>query len=211
MRGRQAAVLVATMAARRDGRADVAQSGFRGSATDGVHQGVQYRTRAITSATAARCSAIRSRSAATAMTLAVGAPNESSGAKGINGNQNDTSVYSAGAVYVFTRRNATSPWAQQAYVKASTPQTGSEFGHVVVVERRRQHDGGFGVFRSQRRARASTAIRPTTRSRRQARCMSSRAAARRGRSRPTSRRRTPARRAPTATSVTAISSASRSR
>jgi tartrate dehydratase beta subunit/fumarate hydratase class I family protein len=65
------------------------------------------------------------------LTLAVGAPNESSGVKGINGNQNDTSVYSAGAVYVFTRRNATSPWAQQAYVKASTPQTGSEFGHVV--------------------------------------------------------------------------------
>src|SRR6266550_3508330 len=64
-------------------------------------------------------------------TLAVGAPNESSGAKGVNGNQNDTSVYSAGAVYVFTRRNGTSPWTQQAYVKASTPQTASEFGHVV--------------------------------------------------------------------------------
>src|SRR5947207_15691611 len=63
------------------------------------------------------------------LTLAVGAPNESSGAKGINGNQNDTSVYSAGAVYVFTRRNGTSPWTQQAYVKASTPQTASEFGH----------------------------------------------------------------------------------
>src|SRR5439155_18544956 len=67
------------------------------------------------------------------LTLAVGAPNESSGAKGINGNQNDTSVYSAGAVYVFTRRNATSPWTQQAYVKASTPQTASEFGHVVTL------------------------------------------------------------------------------
>src|SRR2546421_10249315 len=67
------------------------------------------------------------------LTLAVGAPNESSGAKGVNGNQNDTSVYSAGAVYVFTRRNATSPWGQQAYVKASTPQTGSEFGHVVTL------------------------------------------------------------------------------
>src|SRR5471030_1920093 len=36
-------------------------------------------------------------------TLAVGAPNEGSGSKGINGNQNDTSVYSAGAVYVYTR------------------------------------------------------------------------------------------------------------
>src|SRR5438105_10718389 len=65
------------------------------------------------------------------LTLAVGAPNESSGAKGINGNQNDTSVYSAGAVYVFTRRNTTSPWTQQAYVKASNPQVDAEFGHVV--------------------------------------------------------------------------------
>ena len=32
------------------------------------------------------------------LTMAVGAPNEGSGAKGINGNQDDTSVYSAGAV-----------------------------------------------------------------------------------------------------------------
>src|SRR5215510_5348443 len=40
-------------------------------------------------------------------TLAVGAPYESSGAKGINGNQNDNSVYSAGAVYIFVRRNNT--------------------------------------------------------------------------------------------------------
>ena len=72
-------------------------------------------------------------------TMAVGAPNESSGAKGINGNgngngnENDTSVYSAGAVYVYTRRNATSPWTQQAYVKASNPGAGAEFGHVVTL------------------------------------------------------------------------------
>src|SRR5215470_19530568 len=66
-------------------------------------------------------------------TLAVGAPNESSGAKGINGNENDASVYSAGAVYVYTRRNATSPWTQQAYVKASNPQAAAEFGHVVTL------------------------------------------------------------------------------
>ena len=65
------------------------------------------------------------------LTLAVGAPNESSGAKGINGNQDDSSVYSAGAVYVYTRRNTTSPWTQQAYVKASNPQAAAEFGHVV--------------------------------------------------------------------------------
>ena len=67
------------------------------------------------------------------LTLAVGAPNESSGAKGINGNEKDTSVYSAGAVYVYTRRNTTSPWAQQAYVKASNPQAAAEFGHVVTL------------------------------------------------------------------------------
>ena len=34
-------------------------------------------------------------------TLAVGTLYESSGAKGINGNQNDNSAYSSGAVYIF--------------------------------------------------------------------------------------------------------------
>lgn len=67
------------------------------------------------------------------LTLAVGSPNEGSGAKGINGDQNDTSVYSAGAVYVYARRNANSPWTQQAYVKASNPQPAAEFGHVVTL------------------------------------------------------------------------------
>ena len=64
-------------------------------------------------------------------TIAVGAPNESSGAKGINGNQNDNSVYSSGAVYVFTRNG--NAWAQQAYVKASNPTMSAEFGHIVVL------------------------------------------------------------------------------
>src|SRR4051812_37967805 len=67
------------------------------------------------------------------LTLAVGAPNESSGAKGVNGDQNDTSVYSAGAVYVFTRPNMNAAWTQQAYVKPSNPQPGAEFGHVVTL------------------------------------------------------------------------------
>src|SRR5439155_12794664 len=62
-------------------------------------------------------------------TLAVGAPYESSGAKGINGNQNDNSLYSAGAVYVFVRRNGT--WTQQAYIKASNPGQSDKFGYVV--------------------------------------------------------------------------------
>src|SRR5262245_55825322 len=62
-------------------------------------------------------------------TLAVGAPYESSNAKGINGNQNDASLYSAGAVYVFARMNNT--WAQQAYIKASNPGQSDKFGFVV--------------------------------------------------------------------------------
>src|SRR5262245_22014493 len=62
-------------------------------------------------------------------TLAVGAPYESSNAKGINGNQNDTSLYSAGAVYVFVRRN--NDWSQQGYIKASNPGQSDKFGFVV--------------------------------------------------------------------------------
>ena len=64
-------------------------------------------------------------------TMAVGAPNDNSGASGVNGNLNDTSVYGSGAVYVFARRGAV--WAQQAYVKASNPGMSDEFGHVVTL------------------------------------------------------------------------------
>ena len=49
--------------------------------------------------------------------LAVGAVGEPSSAKGIDGDQSDTSLEGAGAVYVFVRRGAA--WSQQAYVKAS--------------------------------------------------------------------------------------------
>ena len=38
--------------------------------------------------------------------MAVGAPFESSGASGINGNQNDNSIYASG-VYVFVRQGDT--------------------------------------------------------------------------------------------------------
>src|SRR3954464_522890 len=37
-------------------------------------------------------------------TMAVGAPFESGGAAGVNGNQNDNSTYAAGAVYVYVRQ-----------------------------------------------------------------------------------------------------------
>src|SRR5947208_14942640 len=59
-------------------------------------------------------------------TLAVVVPYESSGARGINGNQNDNSVYNAGAVYIFVQRNNT--WSQQAYIKASNPGQSYKFG-----------------------------------------------------------------------------------
>jgi len=65
-------------------------------------------------------------------TLAVGAPNESSNAKGINGNQADNSSFSAGAVYVYTRAGGGN-WSQQAYVKASNPGDGYNFGHAVAL------------------------------------------------------------------------------
>jgi hypothetical protein len=64
-------------------------------------------------------------------TIAIGAPHESSAARGINGNQNDNSAHGAGAVYVFTRGG--SGWTQQAYVKASNADSGDEFGHAVAL------------------------------------------------------------------------------
>ncbi len=64
-------------------------------------------------------------------TLAVGARYESSKASGINGDQNDDSSDSAGAVYVFSRSG--SAWSQQAYVKASNTGAGDQFGYAVVL------------------------------------------------------------------------------
>jgi FG-GAP repeat len=63
--------------------------------------------------------------------IAIGAHLESSASKGINADQNDTSVYATGAVYVFARRGAT--WVQQAYIKASNPQMGANLGMNVAL------------------------------------------------------------------------------
>ncbi len=62
-------------------------------------------------------------------TLAAGAIGEDSGAKGINGDQNDNSQQGSGAVYVFTRTGAT--WSQEAYVKASNTDANDLFGYSV--------------------------------------------------------------------------------
>jgi hypothetical protein len=64
-------------------------------------------------------------------TLVVGAPHESSNARGVNGNQAENSLHGAGAAYVFVRNGA--GWTQQAYLKASNPQMSAEFGHAVAI------------------------------------------------------------------------------
>ena len=64
-------------------------------------------------------------------TLAIGAPYESSGARGIDGEQSDNSAFASGAVYVFTRQGE--DWMQQAYVKASNTGATDLFGSSVVL------------------------------------------------------------------------------
>ena len=65
-------------------------------------------------------------------TLAVGATGEDSGAAGVNGDQgNNTSAANSGAVYVF--RRTPQGWVQEAYVKASNPDTDDGFGFSVAL------------------------------------------------------------------------------
>lgn len=64
-------------------------------------------------------------------TLAVGAPNEASAAKGTGGDQQDNSAYASGAVYVFSRHQDT--WSQQAYVKASNTRETAWFGGAIAL------------------------------------------------------------------------------
>lgn len=67
-------------------------------------------------------------------TMAVGAVGEASSATGIDGNQSDSSMPGAGAVYVFMRTGST--WSQQSYVKASNTgekTDGDQFGYSVAL------------------------------------------------------------------------------
>src|SRR5215470_18834621 len=66
-------------------------------------------------------------------TMAVAAPDENSGAKGVNGNQKDESAGGAGAVYIFTRGDAGKPWTQQAYLKASNTDPYDSFGFALAL------------------------------------------------------------------------------
>jgi hypothetical protein len=64
-------------------------------------------------------------------TIVVGAPHESSAARGINGNADDNLLYASGAAYVFVRRG--DAWVQQAYVKASNAGQSDLFGMNVAL------------------------------------------------------------------------------
>jgi hypothetical protein len=85
-------------------------------------------------------------------TVAVGAPHESGGARGINGNQQDNSTYGAGAVYVFMRRGGA--LTQQAYIKASNPGRNDMFGLSVALSR----DGSTLVVAAPWESSASTGV-----------------------------------------------------
>ena len=64
-------------------------------------------------------------------TLVVGATGERSSATGVNGNQTNNGLNTAGAAYVFTRTGTT--WTQQAYLKASNTGIFDQFGYDVAV------------------------------------------------------------------------------
>lgn len=83
-------------------------------------------------------------------TVVVGAFGEASNAGGVNGNQADNSVASAGAAYVFVRSG--SAWSQQAYLKASTPKFDNRFGwavgiatNTIVVGANRESSSATGI------------------------------------------------------------------
>jgi hypothetical protein len=85
-------------------------------------------------------------------TMIVGAPYESGGATGVNGNQDDNSAYASGAVYVFVRQGAS--WVQQAYLKASNTGQSDHFGASVAVSR----DGNTVAVTAHWEASAATGI-----------------------------------------------------
>ena len=63
--------------------------------------------------------------------LVAGAPQESSNAWGIDGDQANNSASDSGSAYLFTRSGST--WTQQAYIKASNTNTSDLFGYSVAL------------------------------------------------------------------------------
>lgn len=64
-------------------------------------------------------------------TVVVGAPQEDGGEAGINGDQTSDELPDSGAVYVFVREGAN--WHEQAYLKASNPNSSDQFGRAVAI------------------------------------------------------------------------------
>jgi hypothetical protein len=64
-------------------------------------------------------------------TLVIGSPGEGSASTGVNGDESDNTMASAGAVYVFSRHDGV--WRQQAYIKSSNTAEGDEFGRQVTL------------------------------------------------------------------------------
>jgi hypothetical protein len=64
--------------------------------------------------------------------IVVGAPAEDSNASGIDGNGDSDGLGNSGAVYIFRRTGDT--WEQEAYVKASNPQSCALFGMNVALD-----------------------------------------------------------------------------
>lgn len=62
-------------------------------------------------------------------TLVVGRPFDDASTVGVNPIEGSTDAVDSGAVYVFTRSGTT--WSQQAYIKASNPSAGDNFGYSV--------------------------------------------------------------------------------
>ncbi len=87
-------------------------------------------------------------------TMAVGAPYESGGSRGINGDQHDNSAYASGAVYVFVRQGGT--WVQQAYVKPSNTGQSDHFGASVALSR----DGNTMAVSAHWESSAATGVNP---------------------------------------------------
>ncbi|MFQ5401745.1 MAG: choice-of-anchor Q domain-containing protein, partial [Anaerolineae bacterium] len=83
-------------------------------------------------------------------TLAVGANEENSNAKGIDGNQADNSANDSGAAYVYTRSGAT--WSHQTYIKAFNTEAGDLFGRSLAL------DGDILVVGAYQEDSASTGV-----------------------------------------------------
>lgn len=65
-------------------------------------------------------------------TIVVGASSEDSASAGVDGDQSDDSLSSAGAAYVFVRNGST--WSQEAYLKASNPGFIDLFGYQLAID-----------------------------------------------------------------------------